>query len=123
MTFETAFLAFIRTRVVIQEAVGDSIFFEEAPQNLPPPYLVLHSITAGGAREVGTQKPWMQIDCFAADKFVATEMAETITASLFGVSYAMDGQHIQSITTERRRPIKVEDGTWKVPIDTRFSYR
>jgi hypothetical protein len=117
MVFEKPFLSWLRERL------GDMfpVFYAEADQDRGEPFAVLHTILTGATREAGMMRPLMQLDLYAADRFSAVELAETAVCRIQFISMASDGLVFSCMQAERVGPIRMEDGTWKVPIDIRFA--
>lgn len=119
MVFEKPFLNWLRERL------GDMfpVFYAEADQGRGEPFAVLHTILTGATREAGMMRPLMQLDLYADDRFQAVELAETVVCRIQSVSMASEGLVFSCMQAERAQPLRVEDGTWKVPIDIRFAVK
>jgi hypothetical protein len=98
----------------------NGVFFEEAETKQKEPFLVLQPISSSGARDAGVLHPIVQLDVYHADRYAAVELAERITSDLYLQRAFFDGIRIESVVAERMQAIKVEDGTWKIPIRIRF---
>lgn len=119
MLFERDFLMLLQTRLA---SVCD-VHFQKAPQGKSEPFAVLQTITVPGAIEVGVQRPWMQLDIYAATEFEAVQKAEEVMDAIQFHSGRTGGTLFERVKAERSRMIECEDGTWKVPIDIRFYCR
>lgn len=118
MVFEKDFLS------LLQEKLQDlPIYFQTAPQNAKEPFGVLQTVAAGGAMEVGVQKPWMQLDLYTKTQFSAVETAEKALDSIQFHCGRKGGTLFEGVVGERRGLMECEDGTWKVPLDIRFHCR
>ena len=98
----------------------NGVFFEEAEAKQEEPFLVLQPISGSGARDAGVLHPIVQLDVYHTDKYMAVELAERITSGLYLQRALYEGIRIESVVAERMRAVKVEDGTWKIPIRIRF---
>lgn len=119
MFFEQDFLTLLQTRMTDV----CSVFFQRAPQGKAEPFAILQTITASGAIEVGVQRPWMQLDIYAATEFEAVQKAEEAMDAIQFHSGRTGTTLFEKVKAERSRMIECEDGTWKVPIDIRFYCR
>lgn len=119
MVFERPFLQWMQER--LQDLLP--VFFEEADQTQQEPFGVLQTILTGATREVGMMRPLLQLDLYNADRFKVIELAETVIGRIQFMDMASDGLFFSCLQAERSRPIRVEDGTWKVPIDIRFAVK
>lgn len=117
--FEKDFLTLLQTSLA---GVCD-VYFQKAPQGKSEPFAVIQTITVHGAIEVGVQRPWMQLDIYAATEFEAVQKAEEAMDTIQFHSGRTGTTLFEKVKAERSRMIECEDGTWKVPIDIRFYCR
>lgn len=103
-----------------QIAALGPVFFMEAPEGQEGAFMVLHPISGTQMLEIGVAQTSMQLDVFHADRFKAVESADSIVSLLYHTSHSVDGMFITGLSVQRTAPLKVEDGTWKVPVDIRF---
>lgn len=118
MVFERGMLAHIQSL-----RLAGRTWLEEAPEGTPAdkPFIVLSVITCGGAREAGVLHPLVQADCYAPDIYAAVTLAETLAEAVDNEPFTSEGMRYEGIRAERTAPIRVEDGSWKVPVQIRFS--
>lgn len=119
MIFEKPFYEWLRSQ--LSEIVP--VFYGEAGQEQSGAFAVLQTIHTGATREAGMMKPLMQLDLYHPDKFMVVETAESIIQSIHFFSLYRDGLIFSSLQAERTQQLRVEDGTWKVPIDIRFAVK
>ena len=123
MQYENDFLTWLRRNPAVQLLFGDRIFFGLAPAATANPFMTLQDISPNSNREIATAKPRMQIDCFATDQFEAAMLAEKLVLEIQFCSFTSGDTYFQSVRAERVQGMRVEDGSWKVPVDIRFSCR
>lgn len=123
MLYESDFLAWLRNNVQLKAMFGNKIFWQLAPQNTKGSFLVLQGISNRGHREVGVASPKMQLDCFSSDASGVVELAEAVVQELFGKSFVSGSTAFSCMVAERAMVIPVEDRSFKVPVDVRFSCR
>ena len=118
MVFEKGLLAHVQS-LRLTGRTG----MEEAPEgtSADEPFIVLSAITCGGAREAGVLHPLVQADCYAPDIYAAVTLAETLAGTVDGEPFTSEGMRFEGVRAERTAPIRVEDGSWKVPVQIRFS--
>lgn len=94
-----------------------------APEDTLPEseFIVLQTISAQGAREAGVLHPMVQADCYAPTIQRATVLAEKLVGALDLESFEADGMRYEGVRAERTGAIRVEDGTYKVPVQIYFS--
>lgn len=115
---EEGLLAHVQSLGLVEHA-----WFGEAPEGTPAdkPFIVLSAITCGGAREAGVLHPLVQADCYAPDIYAAVTLAETLAGTVDDEPFTSEGMRYEGVRAERTAPIRVEDGSWKVPVQIRFS--
>lgn len=119
MLFETDFLSLLQTRL----SDVCPVYFQRAPKGTAEPFAVIQTIAVPGATEVGVQRPWMQLDIYAATEFEVLTLAEEAMDRIRFHSGRTGVTLFEKVKAERSRMIECEDGTWKVPIDIRFYCR
>ncbi|WP_320130252.1 DUF3168 domain-containing protein [uncultured Sphaerochaeta sp.] len=123
MQYAQDYLEHLKANPDMTARFGTRIFYGLAPETATNPFAVLQDISPNAQREISTAKPRMQLDVFAADQYSASDIAEEIVLALIFTSFTSGETYFQSVTAERTKALRVEDGTWKVPIDIRFSCR
>lgn len=123
MLYESDFLAWLRGNVRLQTMFGSKIYWQLAPQKTTGSFLVLQGINTRGHREVDAASPRMQLDCFSTDASGVVELAEAVVQELFGRSFIFGSTAFSCMVAERAMVIPVEDRSFKVPVDVRFSCR
>lgn len=118
MVFEKGLLAHVQSL-----RLTGRTWMEEAPEgtSADEPFIVLSAITCGGAREAGVLHPLVQADCYAPDIYAAVTLAETLAEAVDNEPFTSEGMRYEGVRAERTAPIRVEDGSWKVPVQIRFS--
>lgn len=119
MMAEKAMLALLQSDGLIA-ALGLPVHFLEAPEGQEGPFMVLQPIAGTQMLEIGVAETTMQLDVFHADRFKAVETADAVVSALYHTSHSVDGMFITGLSVQRAAPLRVEDGTWKVPVDIRF---
>lgn len=119
MLFETDFLSLLQTRL----SGVCPVYFKRAPKGTAVPFAVIQTIAVPGAIEVGVQRPWMQLDIYAATEFEVLTLAEEAIDRILFLSVRTGVTLFEKVKAGRSRMIECEDGTWKVPIDIRFYCR
>lgn len=119
MLTEKAFLKWLQENKDIKDLKA-KVYFEEAPENVKEPFLVLYSISTSQILEIGAAVQRMQLDVFHTDRFKAMELADKLVVLLYHKSFRSEDVFISGLQAQRLAPLKVEDGTYKVPLDIRF---
>lgn len=104
-------------------ALAGHVWEGEAPEGTGKDerFIVLQTVSAGGAREAGVLHPLVQADCYAPDIYAAVTLAETLAEAVDNEPFTSEGMRYEGVRAERTAPIRVEDGSWKVPVQIRFS--
>ena len=101
----------------LQKTLGIPVFMGLAPENAKDPFAVLQTITTGAVRTLEFFHPLFQLDVYERTAEKATREAERVILFLNGTDAECDSTLFDSIRAERATLIRVEDGTWKVPIE------
>lgn len=97
--------------------LGMKVFLELAPENAKEPFSVLTGITAGAVRPLCFFHPTFQLDVFENTAAKAISRAEAVVLKLNGTDAESGSTLFDSIRAERVSLIRVEDGSWKAPIE------
>lgn len=119
MMGEKALLELLQTEERIV-ALGMKAWFEEAPEDAAEPMMVLQSIRGDQELEIGLASFEVQVDVYSPDRFTAVEKADALVGILHHASFTVSGMFMTGFAARRTAPLKVEDGTWKVPVEIRF---
>ena len=122
MIGEKAFLEVLQSEKAFQ-SLKMKFYFEMAPETAKEPFAVLFPITNQQSLESGSSRISMQLDVFHKTVFSALEMADRIVSLIHHVWFRTSEGYIQGIVAQRTPPLRVEDGTYKVPVDIRFFYK
>lgn len=101
----------------LDSALGIKVYLCTAPDNSEEPFAVLTPITGGAIRALSYFHPLMQLDVFGKTAQEAIREAERIILLLNGSDAKYGSTLFDSIRAERASLIRVEDGTWKAPIE------
>lgn len=101
----------------LNKTIGMKAFLELAPENAKEPFSVLTGITSGAVRPLSFFRPTFQLDIFEKTPEKAIIAAERIILLLNGSDAGYGSTLFDSMRLERASLIRVEDGTWKVPIE------
>ncbi len=120
MTADRLMLRALQESVEIKELGITKVFYLEADVKTREPFAVLTPITIGGKKEIGVKQSLVQLDIFHKDRYRAVEIADDIANLMFHRSFTLDSWYVTGLSAERVQAIKVEDGSWKVPVEIRF---
>lgn len=123
MLHEKDFLGWLRDNQQMKSLFGTKIFWKLAPQKTTTPFAVLQDISSRGFREIDAACPRMQLDCYSGNEFMVIELAEAVETELFGKAFTYGNTLFSSVVAERAMVLKVEDGSFKVPVDIKLSCR
>lgn len=122
MIGEKAFLEVLQNEKAFQ-SLKMKFYFEIAPETAKEPFAVLYSVTNQQSLETGSSRVSMQLDVFHKTVFSALELSDRIVSLLHHAWFRTSEGYIQGIVAQRTPPLRVEDGTCKVPVDIRFFYK
>ena len=97
--------------------LGMPVFMALAPENAKEPFAVLTPITTGAVRSLTFFHPMFQLDAYGKTAQEAITEAERIILRINGKDVESGSTLFDSMRLERASLIRVEDGTWKVPIE------
>lgn len=120
MIAEKAFLTFLLSDQAVG-ALGLGIWWEDAPEALTEPFMVLHCITSSQVLQAGFSRTGMQLDVFHSDRFRAMEIADALIQTLWHRNAAAGDIYIMGIEAQRMPPLKAEENVWKVPVEITFN--
>lgn len=120
MIAEKALLSFLQTdpSVIL---LGLEIWWEEAPEAVKEPFMVLHAISSRQTLHVGFSHTAMQLDVFHRDRFKALETADAVIEAIWHRNAAAGDIYIMGIEAQRMPPLKAEENVWKVPVEITFN--
>lgn len=101
----------------LNKSIGMKVFHEIAPENAAEPFAVLTTITTGATRALSFFHPMFQLDIFEKTPQEAISKAEETVLRLNGTDAEYGLTLFDSIRAERVSLIRVEDGSWKAPIE------
>nr|WP_321265214.1 DUF3168 domain-containing protein [uncultured Sphaerochaeta sp.] len=123
MLHEKDFLGWLRNNQQMKALFGSRIFWKLAPKKTAMPFMVLQDINARGFREIDAACPRMQLDCYSDNEFAVVELAEAVEKELFGKAFVYGTTSFSSMLAERAMVLRMEDGSFKVPVDIKLSCR
>ena len=97
--------------------LGMKVFLALAPENAKEPFAVLTMIVPGAVRTLHFFRPTFQLDVFGRTPQEAIEKAEGIVLQINGEDAECGSTLFDSIRAERASLLRVEDGSWKAPIE------
>lgn len=90
-----AFRTHLAADATVAGLVGTAIYGDDVPQDAAPPFVALQLISAPRqyvlAGSTGHARPRVQVDCWAATKLAAIEIADAVTAALEDVRFSYGG--------------------------------
>lgn len=102
---------------VLNEILGIPVFLAIAPERQREPFGVLNTIVTGRIRELSFFHPTFQLDVYERNPEKTTILAEQCIEKLHGSDAEASSTLFDSIRAERAMLIRVEDGTYKMPIE------
>lgn len=131
MAFETALVAYLKSKTAITNVIGDRIFPQVAPQGTAEPYLVFARISGASGHHMtaadGVQQTRYQFDAYGRYSQVK-EVGEALRQSLDGYRGAIGGEHVQTCHLMDERDLyeepddKQQFGTHRVSMDFLIAY-
>lgn len=99
------------------KALDFPVFLEIAPDKQKEPFGILRTISTGSIRNLDYFHPLFQLDAYERNPEKATRLAEETIGRINGMDAHAGITLFDSIRAERAMLIRVEDGTYKMPIE------
>lgn len=123
MISEKLFLKALQNSAEIKALGAGKVYYEQSARDEENNYLVLGLVVNSDNLNIKVNQSFFQLDVFNEKLFRAVEIADALVTILFQSRFVVDNHYFVINRSERQKAMKLEDGTWKVPVEIKLTVK